>query len=174
MASELRYKLLGTKTIKNGGDAGITLASLAAGAWRQFAKLDLCGAGTPFPMFVDFRIQAEPDTAPTAGGRVDLYFGFSSSGTAGTDNPGNLNGTDAAYVGYGEASADADECMGQMSAATLIVSADAATQVSEWSEKYEVKDRYLVGAVRNSTSVALDATESKHQVTVRLWTLESQ
>lgn len=175
MASELRLKLLNELTIKNGGDAGITLASLAAATWRQFAKLDLCAAGTPFPMFVTFRIQAKPAAAPTAGGTVDLYFGFSGSGTAGTDNPAGLSGADGAYNGYGAASTDADEAVGQMTwAKPLIVTADAVIQVAEWSGPYEVRDRYLVGAIRNSMSQALSSTETDHKVTVRLWTVEAQ
>jgi len=176
MASELRFKLLATKTIKSGGDAGITLASLAAAAWRQFAKLDLCGGGTPFPLYVDFRIQAKPTSAPTAGGRVQLFIGFSDSGTAATNNPANLSGADAAYLGYGAASTDADECMAQMTEVSppLVASADAVIQSSEWIGKIEVKDRYMVGAIRNSMSQAFSSTEADHQVTCRLWTLESQ
>lgn len=175
MASELRMKLLSSKTIKSGGDAAITLASLAAAAWRQFAKVDLCGAGTPFPMYVDFRIYAKPTSAPTAGGLVQLYIGFSDSGTVGTNNPANLSGVDAAYVGYGAAATDADECMGQLTAVTpLIASADAVIQVSEWSGLYEVKDRYLIGAIRNGMSQNFSSTETDHQVLMRLWTPESQ
>ncbi len=175
MASELRRKLVATKTIKNGGDAGITLASLAAGSWRQFAKLDLFGAGTPFPAEIEFRIQAKPTSAPTAGGLVQLFFGFSSSGTAGTDNPAGLGGADGAYVGYGAAAGDADECMMQMrEAKPLVASADAVIQVGEWSGPYTVHDRYLVGAIRNSMSQNLSSTETDHQITVRIWTPESQ
>jgi len=175
MASEIRRKLLYEKTIKNGGDAGITLASLAAGAWRQFVKLDLCAAGTPFPCEMEVRIQAEPISAPTAGKPIQFFFGFSSSVTAGTGNPANLVGTDSAYVGYGAAAADADECMGQLiEARPLIVSADAAVQVAAWSGPYTIHDRYLVGAVRNGMAVTLSATEASHVVTVRVYTYESQ
>lgn len=175
MASEMRRKLLATKVIKNsGGDAAITLASLAAAAWRQFVKLDL-GYASPMPMEVEIRVLAKPTSAPTAGGTVDFYFGFSDSATAGTNNPANLVGTDSAYVGYGAASTDADECMGQFAGpASLVVSADAVIQTSEWIGPFLVKDRYLIGAMRNSMSVAFSATESDHQVQVRIWTYESQ
>lgn len=175
MASEIRRKLVASKTIKNGGDAGITLASLAAGSWRQFAKLDLFGAGSPFPAEIEFRVQAAPTAAPTAGGTVRLLFGFSSSGTAATDNPAGLSGADGAYNGYGAAAADADECVGQLrEAKPLIASADAVIQVGEWCGPYAVRGRYLVGAIRNSMSQNLSATETDHQITVNIWTYESQ
>jgi hypothetical protein len=174
MASEVRRKLLATKTVKSGGDGGITLASLAAAAWRQFAKFDL-GYASPFPMEMEVRILSKGTAAPTAGGTVDFYFGFSDSATAGTNNPANLSGADAAYNGYGAAGTDADECMGQMAGpASLVVSNDAAIQTSEWIGPFLVKDRYLVGAIRNSTSQAFTGTEGDHQVQIRLYTYESQ
>lgn len=175
MASELRRKLLATKTIKNsGGDAAITFASLASGGWRQFVKLDL-GYASPFPMELEFRLSFKPTSAPTAGGPIDFYFGFSDSATAGTNNPANLSGTDAAYNGYGAASTDADECLGQFAGpASLVLSTDSAIQTSEWIGPFLVKDRYLIGAVRNSCSQALSGTESDHQVQVRIYTYESQ
>jgi hypothetical protein len=176
MANELRRKLVASKTIKNGGDAGITLASLAAGSWRQCVKLDLFGAGTPFPAEIEIRVTAKPTSAPTAGGQVRFFFGYSSSGTAATGNPAGLSGADAAYVGYGAAAGDADECMGQLfeAAPGLIASADAVIQVGLWTGPFEVHDRYLVGAIRNGTSVALSSTESDHVVDLRVWTYEIQ
>lgn len=175
MANELRRKLLTAKTIKNGGDAGITLASLGAGAWRQFVKLDL-GYASPYPLEIEVRIAAKPTSAPTAGGAVRLFFGFSSSATAGTGNPANLSGADAAYVGYGAAAGDADECISQLHEAGqgLVASADAVIQTSEWLGPFTVRDRYLVGAVKNGLSVDLSATETDHEITVRVWTLEIQ
>lgn len=175
MASEVRRKLLATKTIKNsGGDAAITLASLGAGAWRQHVKLDL-GYSTPFPCEIEVRIQAKPTSAPTAGGAIAYYFGFSSSATAGTGNPANLSGSDAAYNGYGAASTDADECVSQLDQAMpLVVSADAVIQTQNWSGPYRVSDRYLVGALRNGASVTLSSTESDHQIEVRIYTYENQ
>lgn len=174
MASEVRRKLLATKTVKNGGDFGTTVASLGAGAWRQCAKADL-GYASPFPMELEFRVIAKPTSAPTAGGTVDFYFGFSDSSVNTINNPANLSGIDSAYNGYGAASTDADECMGQLAGpASLVVSADSAIQTSEWIGPFLVKDRYMIGAIRNSMSVALSTTESDHQVQVRIYTYESQ
>jgi hypothetical protein len=59
-------------------------------------------------------------------------------------------------------------------ASPLIVSADAAQQTGEWSGPYPIRDRYLVGAVRNGSSVALENAETHHVITIRVFTYESQ
>lgn len=81
----------------SGGDAAITLASLANGSGRQSVKLDLGSARKE-----RYRVKAcfEIAATPTAGNTVDLYWAPSTSATAGTDNPANVTGTDAAYSGY--------------------------------------------------------------------------
>ena len=91
------------KTIKNsGGDAAITLASLAnstsdsTGA-RQGVKLDLNAArGRSFTVDADFELAA----TPTSGNVIELWWSPSPNATAGTDNRGNASGADAAYTGY--------------------------------------------------------------------------
>lgn len=86
------------KTIKSsGGDAAITLASLANGSYRQSAKLDL---GTPFAQAYDVFVDCEHAATPTAGNTLDLWWSASTSATAGTDNQGGTSGSDASYTGY--------------------------------------------------------------------------
>lgn len=81
----------------SGGDAAITLASLANGSARQSVKLDLGSTRAQiYAVKADFEIAA----TPTAGNTIDLYWAPSTSSTAGTDNPGSISGTDAAYSGY--------------------------------------------------------------------------
>ena len=86
------------KTIKSsGGDVAITLTSVANNAARQAAKLDLGAVrAAAYNVSADFEIAA----TPTAGATIELWWAPSSSGTAGTDNPGGVSGTDAAYSGY--------------------------------------------------------------------------
>jgi hypothetical protein len=87
-----------SKTFKSsGGDAAITLASVANAAARQSVKLDL---GATRGLIYRVRAALELAATPTAGNTVDLYWAPSPSGTAGTDNPGGVSGTDAAYAGY--------------------------------------------------------------------------
>lgn len=86
------------KTFKSsGGDAAITLASLANAAGRQSVKLDL---GLTRAAFYDVFLDIEMAATPTAGNSVDGYWAPSVNATAGTDNPANVTGADAAYAGY--------------------------------------------------------------------------
>lgn len=86
------------KTFKSsGGNAAITLTSVANTAARQSVKLDL---GATRAELYAVRAAFEIAATPTAGTTIDLYWAPSSSSTAGTDNPGNISGTDAAYTGY--------------------------------------------------------------------------
>lgn len=82
----------------SGGDATLTLTSLAASpAARQSNKLDLGATRAPsYLVKAAFEIAA----TPTAGNTIDLYWAPSSSGTAATDNPGGVSGSDSAYTGY--------------------------------------------------------------------------
>lgn len=87
-----------TKTFKSsGGDAVITMTSVSNAAARQSDKLDF-GATRAARYLV--RAAVELAATPTAGNTIDLYLAPSSSATAGTDNPGNVTGADAAYTGY--------------------------------------------------------------------------
>lgn len=81
----------------SGGDSAITTASLANGSGRQSVKLDL---GATFAQRWRARAEVEMAATPTAGNTVDFYWAPSGSATAGTDNPGNVTGADAAYAGY--------------------------------------------------------------------------
>lgn len=83
------------------GDLGsctdqISMASVAASAARQSAKLDF---GTNRAQLWAMYTAMEFDVAPASGGAVDHYLAFSTSGTAGTANPGGTSGADAAYTG---------------------------------------------------------------------------
>lgn len=86
------------KTVKSsGGDAAITLASLANGSYRESGKLDL---GTSWAQAWAVYLDIELAATPTAGNSIDVWANPSSSTTAGTDNRGGCGGADAAYTGY--------------------------------------------------------------------------
>lgn len=90
-----------TGTVKtwksSGGDAAITLASLANGSYREGAKLDFGATrGQLYAVFLHIELAA----TPTAGNTIDLWMSQSDSATAATDNQGGCGGTDAAYTGY--------------------------------------------------------------------------
>lgn len=81
----------------SGGSAVITLTSVANNAARQSDKLDLGAVrGVAYNVSADFEMAA----TPTAGAVIELWWAPSSSGTAGTDNPGGVSGADGSYAGY--------------------------------------------------------------------------
>lgn len=83
----------------SGGDYALTLASLANGAYRQGAKGDL-GASRAQEWAVMFA--SSVGSAATNGLTIGLWWAPSTSATAGTDNPGNCDGTDSALTNGAE------------------------------------------------------------------------
>jgi hypothetical protein len=145
--------------IKNsGGDAAITLASLANGAARQSAKLDL---GANFSARYAAFLDCEFAVAPTPGERVELWLGWSWTATAGDDNPGGLSGTDAAYKATEE-----DEWKKQLDfAGSLIATADASGIVQRQNVGVvEPKGRYVSALVVNKSGQAFHTTEANLRI----------
>ena len=137
----------------------IDLTSVAAGAFRQGVKADL-GAATWAQRYM-LVASIEPVSAPAAIGYYQFWLGFSDSGTAANNNPGNLSGSAEAYVGYGAASTDADEVVngagsgGLNYVGALGVSADDDVFVG-FVGIVVPKFPYVCSLFRNSTSVALE------------------
>jgi len=77
----------------------IDLTSLADGAARQSAKVDLAVSGSLLATRYDVDVAIEWDVAPADDTSLDVYVGFSHIVTAATGNPGGLSGSDAAYTG---------------------------------------------------------------------------
>ena len=157
------------KVVKNsGGDAAITLASLAnaaspatsAGA-RQSVKFDF--GATRAEMWrckATFEIAA----TPTAGNVIDIYLSPSESATAGTDNAGNATGTDAAYTGY---SNNIDAALKQcFFVGSFIVTAQAtATVQAGFVGRFAPPSRYASVIVVNRSGAALHSTDTNQSIT---------
>ena len=142
-----------------GTDADIDLQSLGTTPdYRQSVKLDLGSAN--LDMEYEMMAYIEWFTAPTAGGTVDFYLGWSDNGTAANNNPAGLSGTDAAYYGYGAAAADATEAVKQLEyVGSLVATADIAVQVGSIG-MFTPKSQYVMLVVANNTSVALAVTDA--------------
>lgn len=77
----------------------MTLAALANAAARQGPKsATLVDVTKGLPAVLEVLLTITFTSAPTDLNTVDCYLSFSDSATAGTNNPGNLSGTDAAGV----------------------------------------------------------------------------
>lgn len=149
------------KTIKNsGGDAAITLASLANNAARQCVKLDL---GDIRAERWIVRANFELAATPTAGYGIDLFWAPSTSATAGTDNPANVSGTDAAYTGY---SSNIDASIKQLIWIGTFVCTSQATATVQKAFVGELcpPTRYGSMVVYNRSGAAFHSTDTNQQI----------
>lgn len=157
------------KTIKNsGGDAAITLASLANGngtsaGGRQAATLDL-GANWA----QRWRIETEFELAatPTAGNAINLFGSWYPTTGAGH---GNTSGTDAAYTGYSNNIDAATKQLEVLGSHICTAQATATVQKSLVGVIFP-KGRYLNLVVDNRSGAAFHSTDT-NQV-IRLTPLE--
>ena len=153
-ANDLRITTDGSNEL----DVQMDLTSLANDAYRQSAKWDF-GAHWAIEYFA--RLAIEIAATPTAGNIISLYLAYSDSATAGTGNPGNASGADAAYTGY---SSNADDSIKQLDlVSTFTVTAQATTTIQiidGWV--FSPKARYASAVLFNESGAAFhtDAVES--------------
>jgi hypothetical protein len=93
-----------------------------------------------------------------AGNQVELYWAPSPNGTAGTDNPGNTNGTDAAL-------ANPDELKQQLVLiGGLVLSNAVGTGIQRQVFEFYPPTRYGMLVVVNKSGQTLGATATDHEV----------
>lgn len=157
------------KTIKNsGGDAAITLASLANSTsettgGRQSVKLDLGATrGRSYQVKADFELAA----TPTAGNVIELWWSPSSSATAGTDNKGGASGTDAAYTGYSSnMNASVKQCQ-FIGAFVCTAQATATVQKATVAGAFVPQERYGSLILINKSGAAFHSTDTNQVITL--------
>lgn len=153
------------KTIRSsGGDAAITLASLANGngtstGARQAVTLDL-GANWAQRWRIDTAFELA--ATPTAGNAVNLYGSFLGSTGAGN---ANTSGTDAAYTGY---SNNIDTAAKQL---VFLGAHICTTQITATVQKSNVgiffpTGRYLNLVVDNRSGAAFHSSDSNCVITL--------
>ena len=151
------------KVIRNsGGDAAITLASLANGngtstGGRQSASLDL---GASWARAWRLETEFELAATPTAGNAINLFASWNTSTGAGD---GNTSGSDAAYTGYSnniDASTRQLEFLG-----AHICTAQATTTVQKSLVGIIFpKGRYLNLVVDNRAGAAFHSTDTNQRI----------
>ena len=151
-----------------GGDAAITLASLANGngttaGGRQSVTLDL-GAlwAQRWRIVTEFEFAA----TPTAGNTVNLFASWYTTTGAGL---GNTSGTDAAYTGY-SSNIDAATKQLEFLGAHICTAQATATVQRCFVGVFFPKSRYLNLVVDNRSGAAFHSTDT-NQV-IRLVPLE--
>lgn len=139
----------------------LTLISLADGAARQGAKVDLGATRAP-KYSVTLRI--EYDVAPVSGTICSLYYAPSPHATAATANPGGASGSDAAYTGTaGDSLADSLKQLDLIG--VLVCTADAATVVQQQTFVYSPSERYGMPIVFNEGGQAFEGDDIEMSVT---------
>ena len=149
------------KTFKStGGDAAITLASLANNAARQSAKLDL---GATRAEYYDVFLDIELAATPVAGNLVELFWAPSSSATAGTDNPANVSGVDAAYAGY-SSNLDASLPQLQVIGAHVCTTQATATVQKGYVGRFSPAQRHGSLVLKNASGAAVHTSDTNCQI----------
>lgn len=137
----------------SGGDALLTLTSLANGAGRIGAQVDL---GATRAGRYRFQIECRFGTAPTAGNAVELYLATSDDNTF---REGNLGSTDAAV-------SDGD-LRGQLTFVGILAVDNQNTAAQIRTFEIECGARYISPVVWNAAGQAFSSTASHHNV--RMW-----
>lgn len=140
-----------------GGDYAFTPTSLANDAGWQGAKGDL---GVNWAQRQIVRLDVAMASAPTDASAVELYWCPSTSATAGTDNSGNLSGTDATV-------SNPDQIKRQLTfLGPLILSNALGTGVQKQHFSFYPIARYGFPVVVDKAGVAFSATASNQKVVV--------
>jgi hypothetical protein len=159
--------------VKSGTPIVVTFTSLAScvttttnGA-AQSAKMDL-GATRAQQMVV--RLQTQFTAAPTAGGTLEVYVGFSSQSTATSGNVAGLTGSDALYTGQSNNAGDAKRQLtfvGVMVVAAVSSTTTSASvvQVADVGS-FVPTDRYCQVVVVDNTSQNMATYSAWHVCTI--------
>lgn len=143
-----------------GGTYALTLTSLANGAARQGAKGDLAAGATPATWARRWGVVFKSAVAAAAadGGEIELWWGPSPTLTAGTDNPANMTGADAAM-----ASPDSVKYQAQR-VGSLILSNSLGTGIQTQVLTFVPLFQWGSPLVVNKSGQTLSATAGNHEV----------
>ena len=136
-------------------DVNMDFLNFLTAEWLSSAKMNFA---TPYGTLWRVVAGLEFIAAPTAGKTVDFYIGYSTSATAGNENPANLSGASVhPYIGYGAAAADAAEAAKQLSfIGSLVCTADADIQVAEIGIISPLSDRGILVMFNDSGQTIAD------------------
>ena len=151
-------------TWKNtGGTKAMLLKNLTNGSIREGDKSATLIDGTMgFPEVLEFSVETKPVSAPTDGTELELRLGFSSSVTAGTDNPGGLTGADAAVSGVGK-------LQQLVYAGSVVQSNTIGTGVQRQVFRVVPQKEYVIPVIYNNMGVSTSNVDGETVVTMRPW-----
>jgi hypothetical protein len=126
----------------------MTLKTLAAGQYWQATKLDI---GPNLPQLLKIEVAAQMNAPPSANDAILVYIGWADAVTAGTGNPANLTGLDAAWTGY----ASGDGAVHQLQQiGSLPLDVSTAAQMNQAGVVIP-SSQYPIVVVKNASAVAI-------------------
>lgn len=141
-------------------EAQISLATVADGAARQSAKVDL---GENRALSYAVRAAFELAATPTAGEVIELYWAPSQHATAANGNPGAVSGSDAAYAGYSANMAASVKQLELIGVFVCTAQTTATVQVAECGV-FSPTERYGCLVVRNESGAAFHSDDVESHV----------
>lgn len=137
----------------SGGTNVLSAASLANGSAVQGDKsATLVDATKGLPALLEIVAETQVQAAPTDGNTVDIYAGFSSSATAGTDNPGGLTGA------HGTLSSPASVTSQLLLVGSLVMSNAIGTGTQRQRFLIRPQDAYMIPVLVNNSGQTVSAT----------------
>lgn len=144
-----------------GGTFALNAKALATGGIREGAKSATLIDGTKgFPEWLEITVETRATSTPTDGRELNCWLGFSSSATAGTDNPGGLTGADAA-VG------DVDQLPLLQFAGAVPMANSLTTGVHRKIFYVWPLKEYVIPVLHNDIGVATSNVDGETKVTIR-------
>ena len=138
----------------------LSLASVADGAARQSAKVDLSADRAEY---YHVRCAFELAATPTAGDIIELYWAPSQHATAANGNPGAVSGSDAAYSGYSSSLAASVKQLIFIGAFICTAQATTTVQVGEVGI-FSPPERYGSLVVKNESGAAFHSDDVESHV----------
>lgn len=147
--------------VNSGGDKVLTLTSLGNDAAREGDKSATLVDGTKgMPELLEIRFESAVGSSATNGKEIEVWIGESTSATAGTDNPGNLTGADAAL-------SNPDELKLQCYfAGSLVLSNARTTSVQKQRMIYRPTCPYIIPLIVNKSGQTLSGTAGNHKLVI--------
>lgn len=149
--------------MNTGGDKAMTLKNIASGVIKEGAKSATLVDGTKgFPEVLEITVETKLAGTPTDGLEMRCYLGFSSSATAGTDNPGGLSGADATV-------ADSDQLPQLVFVGSVVMAGSLTTNVQRQRMYAVPLAEYVIPVIQNSTGQLTSNVDSETKVVIRPW-----
>ncbi len=146
-----------------GGSFAMNMKALTNTSMREGGKSATLIDGTKgMPELLEIGFETKVQSAATDGLELRLFLGFSTSATAGTDNPGGLTGADAAV-------SDSDQLPLLVFVGSIVMSSSLGTGVQRQRLLAVPLTEYIVPVVQNATGQTTTNIDGETFISIRPW-----